>query len=271
MAGFQFLKVGLIDIAGHATPTKELHWLLSVFVGIIMCKIVYDLTGVVSSMFFSGYAKLNKKEKLEWNNRGFSTFHAIVVAVASLYLLIASDLFDGGSKDELIINRTSTLSDTILGISIGYFLSDLAMIIYHFPVLGGMEYVLHHGLSMFSIIQSLLSGQSQIYILMVLFSESTTPFVNLRWYLDTAGQKKSKLYVWNGLALFLGWLVARILLFIYFFYHMFTHFDQVKKVYPLGFYSLLTVPPVLALMNIFWFWKIARGFVKTLTKARHSK
>lgn len=36
---------------------------------------------------------------------------------------------------------------------------------------------------MFSIIQSLLSGQAQIYILMVLFSEITTPFVNLRWYI----------------------------------------------------------------------------------------
>ncbi|CAA2954946.1 transmembrane 56-B-like [Olea europaea subsp. europaea] len=145
------------------------------------------------------------------------------------------------------------------------------MIIYNFPALGGMEYVLHHGLSMFSIIQSLLSGQALIYILMVLFSESTTPFVNLRWYLDVAGQKLSKLYIFNGVALFLGWLVARILLFVYFFYHMFIHFDQVKEVYPLGFYSLLTVSPVLSLMNIFWFWKIAKGLVKTLKKAGHNE
>ncbi|CDP04013.1 unnamed protein product [Coffea canephora] len=271
MVGFGLLTVGLIDIAGHATLTKEQHWLLSVFLGIVMCKIVHDLTGVVSSVFFSGYAKLDKQGKLEWNNRGFSTFHAIVVAAASLHLLIASDLFDAASQDELIVNRKSPLSDTILGISIGYFLSDLAMIIYHFPVLGGMEYVLHHGLSVFSIIQSLLSGQGQIYILMVLFTEITTPFVNLRWYLDTAGQKNSKLYVCNGLALFLGWLVARILLFMYFFVHLFSHFDQVKEVYTLGFYSLLTVPPVLAMMNAFWFLKIARGLIKTLTRARYRK
>lgn len=49
--------------------------------------------------------------------RGFSTFHAIVVAAASLYLLIVSDLFNAASQDELIINRTSTFSDTILGVS----------------------------------------------------------------------------------------------------------------------------------------------------------
>ncbi|CAI9774653.1 unnamed protein product [Fraxinus pennsylvanica] len=263
-------SIGLIDTAGHASGSKELLWSASIFAGIIMCKTVYELTGVVSPILFKGYSKLDNKVKLEWNNRGFSTVHAIIVAAGSLYLLLASNLFDE-SDDELIVNRTSTLSDTILGVSIGYFLTDLAMIIYNFPALGGMEYVLHHGLSMYSIIQSLLSGQALIYILMVLFSESTTPFVNLRWYLDVASQKSSKLYIFNGVALFLGWLVARILLFVYYFYHMFIHFDQVKEVYPLGFYSLLAVPPVLTLMNLFWFWKIARGLVKTLKKARHNE
>ncbi|XP_019188193.1 PREDICTED: transmembrane protein 56-B isoform X2 [Ipomoea nil] len=202
---------------------------------------------------------------------GFSTFHALIVAAASLYLLVGSNLFHDSSRDELVINRTSAFSDTILGISTGYFLTDLAMIIYNFPALGGLEYVLHHGLSMLSIVQSLVSGQGLIYILMVLFSESTTPFVNLRWYLDVAGQKSSRLYLFNGVALFFGWLVARILLFIYFFCHIFTHFDQVKQVYPMGFYTLLTVPPVLTMMNLFWFTKIAKGMVKTLVKSWHRR
>lgn len=103
--------------------------------------------------------------------------------------------------------------------------------------------------------------------------------------------------------------VARIFLFIFFFIHMWIHFDeviiaicfwiptrysltryhiidasssalikplsclhhQVKQIFPLGFYSLLGVPPVLAMMNIFWFWKIAKGLLKTLSKAKHSK
>ncbi|KAK4374946.1 hypothetical protein RND71_005623 [Anisodus tanguticus] len=274
MLGVQ-LPLGLINIAGHATPSKELHWLLSVFAGIIMCKISKSILSseaiivktfllatfgwtldefpisAISPLFFTGYVKLDDQKKLEWNNRGFSSFHALVVAAASLYLLLESDLFRDGAQDELMINRTSASSDTILGISTGYFLADLAMIFYYFPALGGMEYVLHHGLSMFAIVQSLLSGQAQIYIFMVLFTESTTPFVNLRWYLDVADQKNSKLYVYNGVALFLGWLI--------------------KKVYPLGFYSLLTVPPILALLNIVWFWKIAKGLIKTLRKARHSQ
>ncbi|KAK6923624.1 TRAM/LAG1/CLN8 homology domain [Dillenia turbinata] len=232
--------------------------------------LVYEITGLLSGFYFKGYSNLTKAVKVEWNNRGFSTFHALFVAIASFYLLVISDQFVEDPTRGLIVNRTSLLSNRVMGISIGYFLSDLAMIIWCYPALGGLEYVLHHGLSMFSIILSLVSGQAQMYILIVLSSESTTPFVNLRWYLDVAGKKGSKLYVWNGIALFLGWLVARILLFIYFFAHMFVHFDQVKQVFPLGFYGLFVVPSVLTVMNVFWFWKIAKGLIKTLSKARHA-
>ncbi|KAF3454766.1 hypothetical protein FNV43_RR05214 [Rhamnella rubrinervis] len=216
---------GFVSVDDYLSSNKEFHCFVSIFSGIVLCRIVYKLTGLISSCCFERYGKLSKAEKVEWNNRGFSTFHAIFVAFASAYLLL-SDLFKEDSHDELIIDRKSTLSDTVLGISIGYFLSDLAMIFWNFPALGGLEYVLHHALSMFSIILSLGSGKAQFYILMVLFTESTTPFVNLRWYLDIAGQKGSTLYICNGIALFVGWLVARVLLFIFLFVHMLVHFDQ---------------------------------------------
>ncbi|KAL5757198.1 hypothetical protein ACOSP7_021637 [Xanthoceras sorbifolium] len=270
MASLPFAP-GFISIFENASRSEEFRSVASVICGIIMCKIVYNITGTISLVCFKGYGNLSNAKKVEWNNRGFSTFHAIVVAFASLYLLLVSDLFDEDYNDELIVNRTSAVSETILGISIGYFLTDLAMIIWQYPALGGLEYVLHHGLSMFSIFLALISGQAQIYILMVLFSECTTPFVNLRWYLDVSGQKNSTLYTFNGIALFLGWLIARVFLFIYLFIHMAIHFDQVKQVFPLGFYSLLMVPPVLSAMNAFWFWKIAKGLIKTLSKARHSR
>ncbi|KAJ6952174.1 TLC domain-containing protein 4-B isoform X3 [Populus alba x Populus x berolinensis] len=123
------------------TATKQFHLLSSVLSGIIACRIVYKLTAFVSRLHFKGYGKLTDAQKVEWNNRGFSTFHALFVASASLYLLLLSGLFYEDSRDELVVNRTSTLSNSTLGISIGYFLSDLAMILFHFPALGGLEYV----------------------------------------------------------------------------------------------------------------------------------
>uniref|UniRef100_A0A0D3EVG5 TLC domain-containing protein n=1 Tax=Oryza barthii TaxID=65489 RepID=A0A0D3EVG5_9ORYZ len=249
---------------GNFGSEERILWLVSVLAGIAMCAAVYDITQKVSSHCFKGYDNLSPMKKVEWNNRGFSTFHALVAAVVSFYLVVISDLF----HSNIIIDRNSWLSDAMFGVSIGYFLTDLVMILWYFPSLGGKEYLLHHGLSMYAICLALLSGKAHMYILMVLFTEATTPFVNLRWYLEVAGKKTHNLYLYNGLALFVGWLVARVILFIYFFTHMYFHFDQVKSIFPLGFYSILTVPPALAVMNLFWFWKIFKGMLKTLSKRR---
>ncbi|PKA50535.1 hypothetical protein AXF42_Ash013750 [Apostasia shenzhenica] len=252
-------------------PSEKVLWPLSILSGIVMCKMVYEITGVISKELFKGYNNLSKSVKTEWNNRGFSTFHAILVAAVSFYLLVLSDLFKEGASNVLIVDRKSILSDCLLGVSLGYFLADLGMILWCFPSLGGFEYVFHHGLSMYAMFLSLISGKAQFYILMVLFSEITTPFVNLRWYLDVYDQKGSKLYLYNGVTLFLGWLVARIILFIFFFTHMYLHFDQVRTIFPLGFYSVLSAPSLLAAMNAYWFWRISKGMVKTLSRKRHTQ
>ncbi|EOA22097.1 hypothetical protein CARUB_v10002647mg [Capsella rubella] len=217
---------------------------------------VYDLTRFISPLLFGVYGKLDSKVRMEWNNRGFSTFHAVLTSVASIYLLVIPDQFDENVHGDAVINSTTRLSESVMGISLGYFLSDFAMIFWHFPAAGGIEYVKHHiRLSIF------------VY-------EPNGAFFCYRCgdgrHLDTSGQKGSKAYTLNGIALFLSWLVARILLFIYFFVHMYLHFHQVKQVFPLGYYSLLTIPLALAVMNIIWFWKITKGMIKTLSKPKTS-
>ncbi|KAJ1285948.1 hypothetical protein BS78_03G316200 [Paspalum vaginatum] len=255
----------------NSGPQERILWPASVLAGIVMCGAVYEITRKVSSRCFKCYNMLSNKQKVEWNNRSFSTFHALFAAAVSFYLVMISDLFNEDVHNGIIIDRKSWLSDSMFGVSIGYFLIDLAMILWHFPYLGGKEYLLHHGLSMYAIGLALLSGKAHMYILMVLFTEVTTPFVNLRWYLDVAGQKTSNLYLYNGVALFVGWLAARIILFIYLFTHMYFRFDQAKSIFTLGFYSLLAVPSTVAVMNVFWFWKILKGMVKTLSRRKHSE
>ncbi|XP_047059614.1 TLC domain-containing protein 4-B-like [Lolium rigidum] len=249
-------------------PEEQVLWPASVLAGVVMCGAVYETTRQISSRCFKCYDGLSPMQKVEWNNRGFSTFHALVAAAVSFYVVMVSGLFSEDINNSILIGRKSWLSDSMFGVSIGYFLTDLAMILWYFPSLGGKEFLLHHGLSMYAIGLALFSGKAHMYILMVLFTEATTPFVNLRWYLDVAGQKTHRLYLCNGLALFVGWLVARIILFVYFFSHMYFHFDQVKSIFALGFYSIMTVPPTIAAMNVFWFWKISKGMVKTLCKSK---
>nr|XP_009397346.1 PREDICTED: transmembrane protein 56 isoform X3 [Musa acuminata subsp. malaccensis] len=197
----------------------------SVLVGIYMCKMAYDVTHMISSLYYKGYASLTKIQRIEWNNRGMSSAHAIFITVMSLYLVFFSDLFSDCTEGPVIF-RSSSLSIFTLGVSVGYFVSDLAMIFWLYPSLGGIEYVLHHLLSATAISYTMLSGEGQLYTYMVLISETTTPGINLRWFLDTAGMKKSSAYLVNGVMMFIAWLVARILLFIYLFYYIYLYYDQ---------------------------------------------
>ncbi|MCO5567086.1 hypothetical protein L7F22_020771 [Adiantum nelumboides] len=256
----------LMLLAGENSWAEPLVWLLSVSSGIIACKLIYSVMKASSPALFHAYSKLSKAEKIEWDNRAFSTCHAIVVSATAWYLLIFSGFFQDNGPYGPVVFRSSLLSQMMLGVSVGYFLSDLAMILWFYPALGGKEYVLHHLLSIISLALSLYSGQAHIYLYLVLLSEVTTPFVNLRWYLSMAGMKDSRVYVYNGILLFFAWLFARVLLFIYFFTHIYLHYDQVQQIFPLGFYFLFIAPPGLALMNIVWLYKILRGLLRMLHK-----
>ena len=48
--------------------------------------------------------------------------------------------------------------------------------------------------------------------------------------------------------------------------------SQARSIFTLGFYSLVAVPSAVAVMNVFWFRKILKGMVKTLSRRRkHSE
>ncbi|XP_039031870.1 TLC domain-containing protein 4-like [Hibiscus syriacus] len=238
----------------------------SVICGICACKMVYDLTQLFSSVYFKSYLMLSKAQRNEWNNRSISTVHAIFITIMSLYFVFWSNLFSDRRYVGLIMFRSSALSTFSLGVSVGYFLADIGMIIWFYPSLGRMEYVIHHFLSIAAVAYSVLTGEGQLYTFMVLISETTTPGINLRWYLDTAGMKRSRAYLINGVVIFVTWLVARVLLFMHLFYHVYLHYDQVKQLHSYGLLLILVVPFVLSIMNLMWFGKIIRGLRKTLAK-----
>ncbi|XP_062160345.1 uncharacterized protein LOC133867609 isoform X2 [Alnus glutinosa] len=238
----------------------------SILGGMFLCKVAYDLTQLISTFYFKSYNGLTKIQRIEWNNRGISTLHAIFITVVSLYFVFWSDLFSDQQLSGIVTFRSSPLSVFALGVSVGYFLADLGMIFWLYPSLGGMEYVIHHSLSGVAVAYSMFSGEGQLYTFMILISEVTTPEVNMRWYLDTAGMKRSCAYLINGVLIFFAWLAARILLFVYMFYHVYLHYDQVIQMQTFGYFLVFVVPSALAIMNLMWFGKIIKGLKKTIAK-----
>ncbi|CAO2842140.1 unnamed protein product [Amaranthus hypochondriacus] len=213
----------------------------SIIAGILVCKVVYDLTQLFSALYFKSYGGLNRVQKIEWSNRGISTVHALFIAAMSLYFVFWSDLYADYQTNGSVTFRSSTLSTFTLG-------------------------VIHHSLSGIAVAYAMFSGEGQLYTFMVLISEVTTPEINMRWFLDTVGLKRSRAYLINGIVIFFAWLVARILLFVYMFYHVYLHYNQVMQMHVFGFFLVFVVPSVLAAMNLMWFGKILKGLKKTLAK-----
>ncbi|KAH1082548.1 hypothetical protein J1N35_022309 [Gossypium stocksii] len=91
---------------------------------------------------------------------GISTVHAIFISALSLYLVFWSNLFSD-ELASLLVFRSSPLSTFGLGVSVGYFISDLAMILWLYPSLGGIEYVIHHSLSGITVAYSMFTGEAQ--------------------------------------------------------------------------------------------------------------
>ncbi|GFY95456.1 TRAM, LAG1 and CLN8 (TLC) lipid-sensing domain containing protein [Actinidia rufa] len=106
--------------------------------------------------------------------------------------------------------------------------------------------IVHHSLSAIAVAYAMFTGEGQLYTFMVLISEVTTPEINMRWYLDTAGLKRSNAYLINGVVIFFAWLVIQM--------HI------------IGFLLVFVVPSALATMNLIWFGKIVKGLKKTLAK-----
>ncbi|XP_052201760.1 uncharacterized protein LOC127807747 isoform X2 [Diospyros lotus] len=201
----------------------------SILGSVFFCKMLYDLSQLVSTLYFRSYNALTKIQRIEWNNRAISTFHAIFISSLSLYFVFWSDLFSDEHSGILVTIRSSQLSTFSLGVSVGYFIADLGMIFWLYPSLGGIEYIVHHSLSAIAVAYAMFTGEGQLYTFMVLISEVTTPEINMRWYLDVAGLKRSNAYLINGVVIFFAWLVARILLFVYMFYHVYLHYDQISS------------------------------------------
>lgn len=71
-----------------------------------------------------------------------------------------------------------------------------------------------------------MQSQAHAYTLALLATECTTPFVNLRFLLDKGGWRQHPAYTANGMALLFSWILGRIVLFVFFFHHVWLHLGE---------------------------------------------
>mmetsp|Transcript_46219 Transcript_46219/g.147917 ORF Transcript_46219/g.147917 Transcript_46219/m.147917 type:complete len:184 (+) Transcript_46219:116-667(+) len=125
-----------------------LWWVAPALAGIIVWPLLYQISCTVSCAVCSSYGKLGRADKANWDSRVPSTVHAVAVVWAAVHLLGASTLFveggEPGASSANLMLRSSRMSNFWLGVSMGYFIYDLILVLSYFPTLGGWEFLIHH-------------------------------------------------------------------------------------------------------------------------------
>ena len=78
------------------------------------------------------------------------------------------------------------------------------------------------------------------------------------------GLKAAPIYTINGICMFLSWFAGRILLFMWFFCHMWQHRLLIADLRQDVQLLIARVPVLLFVLNVFWFGKIVKGLMKLL-------
>ena len=227
----------------------------------------YILSPVLSKKFFQQYNSFTEDKKIYWNTLPGSTLHAVIVCT----LIVATFLYGSILSDDVLHSKCK-LGFLALQVSAGYFVGDLIIILSHNSLHSDKAMIVHHISSLTSVFLGLLfEGRWMMLILLYLFSELSTPFVSLHWLLSqTKTPKKSWIYIINAFGLTITFFVSRIftlpLLVKTLSLCVIKQLDPSVDYHPPFFLIALVVvfATTQHCLNIFWGFKVARGFLKFL-------
>ncbi|KAF7214070.1 TLC domain-containing protein 4-B [Nothobranchius furzeri] len=223
----------------------------------------------MSTHISTGFSGLSNKQKVEWNSRTVSTFHALLVGIFCLCIL----LFDDAVNEDPVWGDPTWVK-TNVAITTGYLISDLLLIFYYWKAIGDKFFVVHHLAALYAYYYVLGQGMLPYFANFRLLAEFSTPCVNQRWFFEVLGYpKSSRPNMANGVAMAGVFFMVRIAV-------MPVYYGRMYAVY--GTEAFYLVPwggrvawigssICLDIMNIMWMHKIARGCYKVLQSARREK
>ena len=157
------------------------------------------------------YRQLGSTEQSYWCYSVTSTVHAVVISALCVSALLeepdVSPFTLGGP-----FYTTTAASNQLLQIFFGYILSDtVGCLWYNRRWPGWQANLIHHATAGLIALLFLVAELGHSLGIAAILLEVTTPLVNARWFLDTCGLRGSTLYLANGIAMTLLWLIVRVL------------------------------------------------------------
>lgn len=235
---------------------------ISVTSFVVFQLLFHVVSAWISSHLTSGFKRLDSKQKIEWNSRTVSSFHALVVGCFCLYILWFDDA----------VNADPVWGDPFLvklnvAVTSGYLISDLLLIVYYWKAIGDKYFITHHLAALYAYYYVLGEGMLPYFGNFRLLAEFSTPFVNQRWFLEVLGYaKSSKSNIINGILMTIAFFVVRISVMPMYYWRVYSTFGT-EAFITLGLSAQcawIISSILLDIMNIMWMIKMAKGCLKVL-------
>ncbi|XP_069795173.1 TLC domain-containing protein 4-B [Narcine bancroftii] len=248
----------------------SLDWLVVSVTSFAIFQILFHyLSAKISACFCNGYRILTDTQKIDWNSRVASTVHAFLVGLVSLYLL----WFDDAVNSDPVWGDP-TLVKLNVGLSAGYLISDVLLILWFWKAIGDIYFIIHHLTALYAYYYVLGEGMLPYFANFRLIAELSTPFVNQRWFFEALlYPKTSKSNIINGLLMAVVFFLVRIAVMPLYYSKMISTFGT-EAFYRLGIqaqFVWIITSICLDAMNVMWMSKIARGCRKVLLSCKRVK
>nr|XP_028588570.1 transmembrane protein 56 isoform X1 [Podarcis muralis]XP_028588571.1 transmembrane protein 56 isoform X1 [Podarcis muralis]XP_028588572.1 transmembrane protein 56 isoform X1 [Podarcis muralis] len=227
------------------------------------------LSSWISARVTSGFSSLDQKKKIEWNSRTVSSFHALLVGVFCLYIL----MYDEAVNADHVWGEPSTVQLN-LAITSGYLISDLLLIIFYWNAIGDIYFVIHHLVALYAYYFVLERGLLAYFANFRLLAEISTPFVNQRWFYEVLGYSKaSKSNIINGLLMTITFFLGRIIVIPIYYAKVAAEvgteaFDRLGLAAQSAWFISSII---LDIMNLKWMVRITKGCYKVICLIGHGE
>eukprot|EP00761_Pharyngomonas_kirbyi_P000160 gb/GECH01000160.1/.p1 GENE.gb/GECH01000160.1/~~gb/GECH01000160.1/.p1 ORF type:complete len:276 (+),score=43.55 gb/GECH01000160.1/:1-828(+) len=227
-----------------------------------LATVVYTALPFLLRRLFPAPSRLKPYEHTEWVSRLLSTVNAVVsVGLGAVVLYQDPHLYHHPVFGE---SRIGTITLSILA---GYLLVDLVLTLQMaIHISAGYSTCIHH---LVGLVASYLGVGHQFgvfYMLLFDLTEISTIFLNIRWFLAVLQYRKHQIYHLNNIILFVVFGLSRVILMIPF---VMWHFYYLRFWEPLRSHVaagslLLAMPAFFSALNMMWFHRMCRLFVKAV-------
>lgn len=227
---------------------------------------------VIFPHFSKTFKHLSVVERIDWCNKICSLVHATLTTFMVTYYILNTNHEETHPIYRFRDPNDHTLMDVVLYNSIAYVFYDLWFLIENYPNFFDYTIVGHHILMSVGLISNAYTKYSPFLTALLLFSELSTPFLNMRWFFFKRNLTNRKRYLVNGLLLWLSFFVGRVLTIPFCLY---VHYNSLHKYGALMSFTEYYMYPLMSIflcvVNVYWFSLLTKKVIRALLSSNKTK